>query len=100
MVDQDNKLWLTGFCIADTRTEGGDAGAALFEGYAAPEQYSLSGWQGSWTDVYGISAVLYERLRAPALRMATAAASAMTYVLPANSTGRFQPIFLMLFLLG
>lgn len=49
LVDQDNKLWLTGFCIADTRTEGGDVGAALFEGYAAPEQYSLSGWQGSWT---------------------------------------------------
>ena len=62
LVDQDNKLWLTGFCIADTRTEGGDVGAALFEGYAAPEQYSLSGWQGSWTDVYGISAVLYRTL--------------------------------------
>ena len=61
-VDQDNKLWLAGFCIADTRTEGGDVGAALFEGYAAPEQYSLSSWQGTWTDVYGISAVLYRTL--------------------------------------
>lgn len=62
MVDQDNKLWLTGFCIADIRAEGGDAGASLFEGYAAPEQYSLNSWQGNWTDVYGISAVLYRVL--------------------------------------
>ena len=62
LVDQDNKLWLTGFCIADIRAEGGDAGASLFEGYAAPEQYSLNSWQGNWTDVYGISAVLYRVL--------------------------------------
>ena len=62
MVDQDNKLWLSGFCIADARTEGSDMGAELFDGYAAPEQYSLSNWQGTWTDVYSIAAVLYRVL--------------------------------------
>ncbi len=62
LVDQDNKLWLSGFCIADARTEGSDVGAALFDGYAAPEQYSLNHWQGAWTDVYGAAAVLYRTL--------------------------------------
>lgn len=62
LVDQDNKLWLSGFCIADARTEGSDVGAELFDGYAAPEQYSLSNWQGTWTDVYSIGAILYRTL--------------------------------------
>ncbi|MDD3192314.1 MAG: PASTA domain-containing protein [Oscillospiraceae bacterium] len=62
LVDQDNKMWLTGFCIADIRTDGGEIGSALFEGYTAPEQYSLNSWQGTWTDVYGVSAVLYRAL--------------------------------------
>lgn len=62
LVDQDNKLWLSGFCIADARTDGSDVGAELFDGYAAPEQYSLNHWQGTWTDVYSIAAVLYRTL--------------------------------------
>ena len=62
LVDQDNKLWLSDFCIADARMDGSDIGAELFDGYSAPEQYSLNSWQGSWTDVYGVAAVLYRTL--------------------------------------
>ena len=52
LVDQDNKLWLTGFCIADIRAEGGDAGASLFDGCCgAGTEHSLNSWQGNWTDV-------------------------------------------------
>lgn len=62
IVDQDRKLWLTGFCIADVRTDNSDMGAELFQGYSAPEQYMQNGWQGAWTDVYSICAVLYRTL--------------------------------------
>ena len=30
--------------------------------YTAPEQYKCGGWQGAWTDVYSIAAVLYKSL--------------------------------------
>lgn len=62
LVDQDSRLWLSGFCITDCRTEGSDLGAELFPGYSAPEQYSLNSWQGAWSDVYSIAAVLYRAL--------------------------------------
>lgn len=62
LVDQDSRLWLSGFCITDCRTEGSDLGAELFPGYSAPEQYSLNSWQGAWSDVYSIAAVLYRAM--------------------------------------
>ena len=55
-------LKLTDFCIASARTNNAELTPELFKGYAAPEQYSPSVWQGTWTDVYGISAVLYRIL--------------------------------------
>jgi len=56
------ELKLTGFCISAVRTINTELASEVFKGYAAPEQYSLSSWQGSWTDVYGIAAVLYRIL--------------------------------------
>ena len=44
------------------RTANTELKTELFPGYAAPEQYSASGRQGTWTDVYGICAVLYRIL--------------------------------------
>ena len=55
-------LKLTDFCIAPARTNNAELTPELFKGYAAPEQYSPSVWQGTWTDVYGISSVLYRIL--------------------------------------
>ncbi|MDO5150677.1 MAG: protein kinase, partial [Oscillospiraceae bacterium] len=55
-------LKLTDFCIASARTNNAELTPELFKGYAAPEQYSPSVWQGTWTDVYGISSVLYRIL--------------------------------------
>ncbi len=34
----------------------------LTAGYSAPEQYSNGYWQGEWTDVYSVAAVLYKSL--------------------------------------
>lgn len=55
-------LKLTDFCIASARTNNAELTPELLKGYAAPEQYSPSVWQGTWTDVYGISSVLYRIL--------------------------------------
>ncbi|MBO4493905.1 MAG: PASTA domain-containing protein [Ruminococcus sp.] len=56
------KLW--GFCVSAVRTANAGLEYELFKGYAAPEQYSASSSsrQGSWTDVYGVCALLYRAL--------------------------------------
>ncbi len=55
------ELKLMGFCISAARTTNTEIDCEIFSGYAAPEQYG-SGLNGTWTDVYGISAVLYRAL--------------------------------------
>ncbi len=57
-----NELRLTDFCISAVRTKGTELNDELYKGYSAPEQYTINGKQGTWTDVYGISAVLYKVL--------------------------------------
>ncbi len=61
-VTNKGELKLTDFCIATVRTAGNELNYELFKGYAAPEQYDASSWQGAWTDVYGICSVLYRIL--------------------------------------
>lgn len=61
-VSERNELRLIGFSISAGHTADSDIGYEVFGGYAAPEQYSGVGRNGSWTDVYGISAVLYRCL--------------------------------------
>lgn len=55
------ELTLTGFAITAARTTGTEIACEIYSGYAAPEQYSNEP-NGTWTDVYGISAVLYKVL--------------------------------------
>ncbi len=57
-----NELRLTGFSISTVRTVNTELESELFDGYAAPEQYNAIARQGTWTDVYGICAVLYRIL--------------------------------------
>lgn len=61
-VSEKNELRLIGFSISAAHTADSDIGYEVFGGYAAPEQYSSARRNGSWTDVYGISAVLYRCL--------------------------------------
>ena len=61
-VSEKNELRLTGFSISAARTSDSDIGYEVFGGYAPPEQYSSAMRNGSWTDVYGISALLYRCL--------------------------------------
>lgn len=56
------ELKLIGFSISSIRTFNTELNPELYSGYAAPEQYTSLDWQGTWTDVYAISAVLYRML--------------------------------------
>ena len=61
-VTDKGELKLKGFCISAVRTNDTELDAELFDGYAAPEQYFADRQQGTWTDVYGVCAVLYRIL--------------------------------------
>lgn len=63
-ITEKGELRLSGFCVSAVRTANAGIEYELFKGYAAPEQYSASSSsrQGSWTDVYGICALLYRAL--------------------------------------
>ncbi len=62
IVTDRGELKLTGFSIPAVRTVNTDLAPELFTGYSAPEQYSGSEWEGTWTDVYGVAAVMYRLL--------------------------------------
>ncbi|MBQ8786873.1 MAG: PASTA domain-containing protein [Oscillospiraceae bacterium] len=62
IITDKGELKLIGFCISDARTANTELASEIYNGYAAPEQYNPNNWQGTWTDVYGISALLYRIL--------------------------------------
>ena len=73
---KSGSMKLIGFCIGDVRTIGTKLASEIYDGFAAPEQYSSSDRQGTWTDVYGISALLYRCLTG---RIPTAAPARMDH---------------------
>ncbi|MBR1862655.1 MAG: protein kinase [Ruminococcus sp.] len=62
IVTTDGELKLTGFCISSIRTSNTGLIPEFYSGYTAPEQYTSLQWQGTWTDVYAVSAVIYRIL--------------------------------------
>ena len=62
LIGENGDIKLTGFAISDERTANTEIAPELYSGYAAPEQYNSSARQGIWTDVYGVSAMLYKAL--------------------------------------
>lgn len=68
------ELKLTNFCISAARTTNTEIACEIFNGYAAPEQYADDRMNGTWTDVYGIAAVLYRVLTGTAPKESTSAA--------------------------
>jgi serine/threonine-protein kinase len=62
LFNDKNELVLINFGITAVRTYGSEINHEVFAGYAGPEQYSGAARHGSWTDVYGVAAVLYKVL--------------------------------------
>lgn len=62
IVTTNGELKLTGFCISSVRTSDTGLIPEFYSGYTAPEQYSSLQWQGTWTDVYAVAAVIYRIL--------------------------------------
>ncbi len=62
LVSNKGELKLNGFAVSSLRATNTELAPQLFGGYAAPEQYSSNSWHGTWTDVYGLSAVIYKSL--------------------------------------
>ena len=62
IVTTQGELKLTGFSISSIRTANTALSPEFYSGFTAPEQYSSLEWQGTWTDVYSIGAVLYRIL--------------------------------------
>ncbi len=61
-VNAKGQLMLNGFGTAALYSKNTVIEPSLAPGYSAPEQYSEGLWQGEWTDVYSIAAVLYKSL--------------------------------------
>lgn len=60
--DKFKKIYIDGFSIACVRTAHSELKDELYKGYSAPEQFQTDGWQGTWTDVYGLATTLYRSL--------------------------------------
>ncbi len=62
IIDINGRMRITGYSIADVRVENSGLEGEIIEGYAAVEQYGLSGVLSPATDIYGFAAVLYRAL--------------------------------------
>lgn len=91
IVTTDGELKLTGFCISSIRTSNTGLLPEFYSGYTAPEQYSSLEWQGTWTDVYAMAAVLYRILTGTMPLDAQTRTKNDTLVEPARINPRISP---------
>lgn len=59
ILETSGEAKLGGFATLALRQQGSELKAKLYPGYSAPEQYSASEFEGRYTDIYAIGAVLY-----------------------------------------
>lgn len=61
-IDHTGTLQLMDFAISSLRTAQSELTPQLFPSFSAPEQYNPRDWQGTWTDIYAVGAMLYQTL--------------------------------------
>ncbi|MDD3429756.1 MAG: PASTA domain-containing protein [Oscillospiraceae bacterium] len=54
----DGQVKLGGFATQALRTYKGEIKSQLYPGYSAPEQYAITEFQGKYTDIYALAAVI------------------------------------------
>lgn len=59
IVTEDNTVKLSGFAIRDLRVKNEHIMYKLYDGFSAPEQYSLNRFSGFYTDIYSVAALFY-----------------------------------------
>lgn len=59
---ESGKTRLGGYATIGLRTTGSALHPQLYEGYSAPEQYTTAEFEGRYTDVYAVAAVLYRMI--------------------------------------
>ncbi len=62
LITRDQEFKLKGLCTSAVRAINTEIESEFYAGYTAPEQYQKCSSHGEWTDVYGVSAVLYRIL--------------------------------------
>ena len=58
-VTKDGAASLAGYATQGLRSTGSELKPQMYEGYMAPEQYSMAEFEGRYTDVYALAAVAY-----------------------------------------
>ena len=59
LVTKDGAATLAGYATQGLRSTGSELKPQMYEGYMAPEQYSMAEFEGRYTDVYALAAVAY-----------------------------------------
>lgn len=58
-ITKDGAASLGGYATQGLRSTASELSPQMYEGYTAPEQYSMAEFEGRYTDVYSIAAVAY-----------------------------------------
>lgn len=59
LITRDGAASLAGYATQELRSRGSELKPQMYEGYMAPEQYSMAAFEGRYTDVYSLAAVAY-----------------------------------------
>ncbi len=90
-ISADGRAKLSGFATIGLRTADSELRSQIFEGYTAPEQYSVAEFDGKYTDVYGLAAVFYYAVTGVTPPGANKRRMSDTLVSPKNISGEIPP---------
>ncbi len=90
-ISSDGRAKLSGFATIGLRTADSELRSQIFEGYSAPEQYSVAEFDGKYTDVYGLAAVFYKTITGVTPPSAVRRRMSDTLVSPKNLSAEIPP---------